>query len=216
MDKCLLIFTIFLLFNSCNNVEVGDVIKLPEPQREGGMPLYEALNHRKSSRDFDDSTELTEELLSQALWSCYGYADGNEGEVHRTVPSGKGWYPFLIYVFKKDGVFLYNPEGHELTKLFDGDYRSLTGTQTEVVTKAGVNLVFFGDINKKSKIEELSIKRLAFKYDIGHVSMALYLFAAANNMKAVLRGNLNEPRLYKFLGLNTNDYVLTLSFSLGY
>ena len=37
-----------------------------------------------------------------------------------------------------------------------------------------------------------------------------------NYSNELLRGNLNEPRLYKFLGLNTNDYVLTLSFSLGY
>ena len=158
MDKCFLIFTILLLFNSCKNIEVGDVLKLPEPQREGGMPLYEALNHRKSSRVFNGSSEFTEELLSQALWSCYGYAE----EGHRTVPSAKAWYPLLIYVFTKDGVYLYHPEGHELTKLFKGDYRRLTGTQPEVVNKAAVNLVFIGDLNKESKLEDMKLKRLSF------------------------------------------------------
>ena len=39
---------------------------MPEPKREGGMPLYEALNLRKSSRNFVDSTDkITPELLSQ-------------------------------------------------------------------------------------------------------------------------------------------------------
>lgn len=212
MDKCFLLFTILLLFNSCYNVEVGDTIKLPEPQRVGGPSLYEAFNHRKSSRDFVES-ELSLELLSQALWCCYGYAEDG----HRTVPSAKAWYPLLIYVFTKDGVFLYNPEDHELTKLFDGDYRSLTGTQTEVVTKAAVNFVFIGDLNKYSaKLQDKKIKREAVKYDMGDVSEALYLFASANNMKGVVRGNFHESRILKFLGLSSEDYYLILAYSLGY
>ena len=51
MNKYFLSLTILLLFNACINVEVGEVIKLPEPKRQGGMPLYEALNLRKSSRN---------------------------------------------------------------------------------------------------------------------------------------------------------------------
>ena len=59
--------TILLLFNFCNNTEIGEVIRLQEPIREGGMPLYEELNSRKSSRDFDDSTKIPIEILSQTL-----------------------------------------------------------------------------------------------------------------------------------------------------
>ena len=58
---------------------------MPEPKKEGGMPLYEALNKRRSLRDFDDSIKVPYEILSQALWSCYGFND----EKHRTVPSAK-------------------------------------------------------------------------------------------------------------------------------
>ena len=213
MDKYFLTFTILLLFNSCNNIEVGDIIKLPEPKREGGMPLYEALNHRKSSRDFNESAGISQELLSQALWSCYGIAEDN----HRTVPSAKGWYPLLVYVFTEEGVYKYDPEAHELMKLFDGDYRSLTGTQTEVVTKTAVNFVFIGDLRKETRIDdEDKLKRLAVNYDIGHVTMVLYLFASANNMKGVVRGNFNTGRLFKFLGLSEEDYYIALAFSLGY
>ena len=97
------------------------------------MPLYEALNLRKSSRNFVDSSDkITPELLSQALWSCYGVREG----FFWVVPAAKAWYPFIIYVFLEDGVYTYNPEEHSLTKVFDGDHRDLTGTQTAVVTKA--------------------------------------------------------------------------------
>ena len=212
MNKYFLILSILLFLNFCNNKQAGETIKLPEPKREGGMPLYEAINHRKTTREYNESAGITQELLSQALWSCYGYAEDN----HRTVPSAKGWYPYIIYVFTKDGVYKYNPEKHELLVLFDGDYRDVTGTQTEVVTKAAVNLLFISDLRKESKITDDDLKRLASKYDIGHPSMNLYLFAAANNMGAVLRGNYDTDRIYNFLGLSSNDYYMTMAFSLGY
>ena len=124
MNKFFFSMTILLLFNSCINTEVGEKIILPEPKREGGMGLYEALNNRKSSRIFVDSIKVTPELLSQALWSCYGIREGT----YRVVPAAKAWYPFIIYVFLGDGVYKYNPEEHSLLKLFDGDHREITGT----------------------------------------------------------------------------------------
>ena len=212
MNEYFLIFTILLLFNSCNSVEVGETIKLPEPKKEGGMPLYEALYHRKTSREYDGSATISEELLSQALWSCYGVGEDN----HRTVPSAKAWYPFIIHVFTVDGIYKYLPETHELEKLFDGDYRKITGTQPEIVTKAAVNLVFIGDLEKYSAKLDKKMKREALKYDIGYPTMVLYLFASGNNMKGVVRGNIDASRILKFLGYEPENYGIPLAFSLGY
>ena len=214
MDRYFLFFTILLLFNFCSNIniEVGDEYKLPEPKKEGGMGLYEALNHRKSSRDFDGSKDFPEELLSQALWSCYGVTEYN----HRTVPSDNGWYPLLTYVFLKDGVYQYIPETHALIKFKDGDHREISGTQTEAVTAAGVNFVFVADIQKESKIPDEKSKRLAIKYDTGHLTMVLSLFASANNMKGVVRGNFNTYKIFDFLELESKTNEITLAFSLGY
>ena len=55
MNKYFLSLTILLLLNFCNNTDVGEIIKLPEPKKEGGMPLYEALSKRQSLRNFDPS-----------------------------------------------------------------------------------------------------------------------------------------------------------------
>ena len=73
MNKYFLSLTILLLFNICNNTDIGNVIKLPEPKKQGGMPLFDALSIRHSSRDFNDSIKVTPEIISQALWSCYGF-----------------------------------------------------------------------------------------------------------------------------------------------
>ena len=212
MNKCFLSLTILLLFNSCINI-IREVIKLPEPTREGGMPLYEALNLRKSLRDFDPSIEVSEEILSQALWSCYGVRE----DIYRVVPAAKSWYTYRIFVFLEYGVYEYNPTDHSLIKYFDGDYREVTGTQKEIVTKAAVKFVFIADLTMNGRIaEDRKLRREAAKIDIGHSTMALSLFAAANNMKGVVRGNFNEAEIFKFLDLNKEDHYIPLAFSLGY
>ena len=97
------------------------------------------------------------------------------------------------------------------------DHRDITGTQTSVVTKAGVNIVFIGDLEAEGRIDtNKNMRKLAVYYGIGHVTMALSLFASANEMKGVVRGNINSARLLEFLGLNQEQYMFALAFSLGY
>ena len=213
MNKYFLSLTILLLFNICNNIDIGNVIKLPEPKKQGGMPLFDALSIRHSSRDFNDSIKVTPEIISQALWSCYGFRKGNL----RTVPSSKGWYPFTIYLFLEEGVFKYNPTGHNLIKLFNGDHRALTGTQTSVVTNARINLVFIANFRKKSAMDGDDAHKFRSIYlDSGHVTMALSLYAAANDMKGVVRAMVEPDPLLEFLRLNKEDYIFTIAYSLGY
>jgi nitroreductase len=203
---------ILLLLNICTS-NIGDVIDLPEPQREGGMPLFEALNNRKSQRDFNGTSKVTAEIISQALWSCYGIREGKL----RTVPSAKSWYNLLTYVFLQEGVYKYNPVGHQLIKIFNGDYRSLTGTQTSVVTNARINFVFIANFKKKSAMDNDDAHKFRSIYlDSGHVTMTLSLFAAANNMKGVVRAMVEPDPLLEFLRLNKEEYIFTIAYSLGY
>ena len=64
--------------------------------------------------------------------------------------------------------------------------------------------------------EDKKIRREIAKVDIGNLTMALSLFAAANNMKGVIRGNFVQKDIFEFLNLNSNDYYMPLAFSLGY
>ena len=213
MSKYFLSLTILLLFNACFNTEVGEIIKLPEPKREGGMPLYQALSLRKSLRNFDPSIKVSYETLSQALWSCYGVREGN----YRVIPAAKAWYTFVIYLFVEDGVYKYNPIEYSILKIIDGDHREITGTQKAIVTKARINFLFIADLNMKGRApEDKTIRREIVKADIGNITMALSLFAAANNMKGVIRGELSQQAIFDFLNLNSNDYYMPLAFSLGY
>ena len=178
------------------------------------MPINEALNKRKSSRDFEPSSELTPELISQALWSCYGT---NRPNGYKTTPSATGWFPLIVYAFLEVGVYKYEPKNNTLTKILSGDYRYLTGTQTSLVTKARINFIFVADFKKPSSMDGDDEHKLRSIYlDTGHCSMALGLFAAANNMKGVSRGMIDHDPLLELLNLNKEDYKITLAFSLGY
>jgi hypothetical protein len=213
MKRYFFSLAILLLLNFCYNSDPGDIIELPEPQREGGAPLYEAVNNRKSQRDFNSSIKVSAEIISQALWVCYGVREGK----FRTVPSAKAWYSLLTYVFLEEGVFKYNPTGHNLIKLFNGDHRALTGTQTSVVTNARINFVFIANFRKKSAMDGDDAHKFRSIYlDSGHVTMALSLYAAANDMKGVVRAMVEPDPLLEFLRLNKEDYIFTIAYSLGY
>jgi len=216
MNRVYFTFALLILLNFCNNIDVGEIYKLPNPAKVGGGQLYEALNNRQSLRDFNNSKRLSTEIISQALWSCYGIRDNNRHNF-RTTPSAKGWFPLLVYVFLEEGVFKYFPENHALMKIYDGDHRKLTGTQTSVVTKARVNFVFIADFKKKSIMDgDDAHKWRSIYLDSGHVTMALSLFASANNMKGVVRAMVDAEPLLDFLKLNKEDYIFTIAYSLGY
>ena len=62
--------TIFLLMFTAT-VYSREIIKLPPPETEGGMPLLQALKERKSGREFS-SRKLSPEILSNLLWAAWG------------------------------------------------------------------------------------------------------------------------------------------------
>ena len=214
--KRIFIVCLYLIFIKYINsgLNIGDVLQLPEPEKEGGMPLYEALNKRQSLRNFDPSIKLTPQILSQALWSCYGE---NRPNGFKTTPSAKAWYPLMIYIFLEEGVFKYESSNHVLIKILDGDHRDMAGTQTAVVTKARANFVLIGDLKKQSRMDDdINHKLRSIYLDSGHCTMGLSLFAASNNMKGVVRAMVDTDALLELLGLTNEDYIFSLSYSLGY
>ena len=211
MKQFYMIIFLFLYIQYIVSYEVGDIIQLPEPQKDGGMTLYEALNNRKSSRDFDVTKKIDDYILSQALWSCYGV---NRPNGYRTTPSAVAWFPLIIYAFLEEGVFKYNPLDNTLTVVLIGDYREKTGTQA-YAAKAAVNFVVVADYNKKTSLNDENKKKYIY-LDTGHCTMGFSLFAAANNMKGVDRGMVDIDPLLELLGLAKEDYVFTLAYSLGY
>ena len=84
------------------------------------MTISDALEERKESTSFGDS--ISRSQMSQVIWATSGFSPyiDKSGEIHhkgrhRTIPSGKGYYPVDIYVVKNMAIYKYEP--NLLTKM---------------------------------------------------------------------------------------------------
>ena len=101
------------------------VIKLPKPREDGKTSVESALRHRRATREFRN-TPLTLAEVSQLLWAAQGITspDGK-----RTAPSAGALYPLEVFVVAGSveslpaGVYRYRPQGHDLSRVTDGDKR---------------------------------------------------------------------------------------------
>ncbi|MDZ7263351.1 MAG: SagB/ThcOx family dehydrogenase [candidate division KSB1 bacterium] len=96
-------------------------LKLNPPDKQRGLPLMGALSVRASAREWSDQ-ELSLQDLSDLLWAANGI--NRPDEKKRTAPSALNAQDIDLYVFMKNGVYLYNAQNHELDMIASGDYRS--------------------------------------------------------------------------------------------
>jgi hypothetical protein len=91
-----IILSLALLF-CIGSAYAQEVIKLPAPKTEGGMPLMQALKERHSSREFS-SEKLPLTTLSNLLWAAWGI---NRPDGHHTAPSARNFQEMDVYAAKK-------------------------------------------------------------------------------------------------------------------
>ncbi|HEY2018149.1 MAG TPA: SagB/ThcOx family dehydrogenase [Bryobacteraceae bacterium] len=202
------IATILLLPALCRAGDVAPVA-LPAPQKTGGMNLFQALNQRKSTREFD-TRKFTLETLSNLLWSAWGV---NRADGRRTAPSASNRQEIDIYVAAADGTYLYEARQHRLQVITTDDVRAATGTQ-DFVKQAAVDLVFVADLAKMGNGTAES-KAMISGADSGFISQNVYLYCASEGLATVVRASLDRAALAKALHLRA-DQQITLSQSVGW
>ncbi len=212
MKKILYIamMTIFSLANL--PVKSQDII-LPSPVRSGGMPLMQALNERKSIREFD-AANLSQQQLSDMLWAACGY--NRPAQKMRTAPSARNIQEIDVYAALQTGLYLYEPATHSLKQIAGEDIRSLTGSQP-FVGGAAVNLVYVADMAKLGKKEgdEIKDSDLLWPYaNTGYISQNVYLYCASENLGSVVRGMIPKDKLAPAMKLRSNQ-VIVLTQTVG-
>lgn len=182
---------------------------LPRPAMPGGKTLEEALQQRQTQRKFDPRP-LPAEVLSGLLWAANGVNRPQAGK--HTAPTAQNRQEIAIYVAKADGLFLYEPAEHGLTRLSGADIRAATGKQS-LAAIAPVNLVYVADMNRVAggSPEE---KLFYAGADTGFISQNVYLYCAAMGLATVVRGSVDRPALAKTMGLSGGRHI-TLAQSVG-
>ncbi len=178
-------------------------VKLPEPDKKGGMPLMQALNERSSHREFN-SKELTLDHLSELLWAACGINRQENGK--RTAPSAMNWQDVKVYVFMKSGIYLYNEADHQLELKKDGDHRAAAGSQ-DFVAAAPVNLVYVSDYSLMKQAAEKD-KEYYAGFDTGFISQNVYLFCASEGLNTVVRASVDHEALHRLMELKPEQHVV--------
>ena len=216
MSKCVLIWLVCVLWALLATLPANasqqqpKVIKLPEPNKKRGLPVMEALSVRASVTEWSDK-DLSIQDLSDLLWAANGINRPDIGK--RTAPSAQNAQDVDIYVFMKDGVYLYDAKMHSLVQVVEGDHRSLffpprpQQPPSEQMTMPPVVLLLVTDISRfRFGPEEL--KREWGAIDVGIVSQNISIFCAAVGLGTRPRATMDREKIRALLKLKETQFPL--------
>ncbi|MBQ9287560.1 MAG: SagB/ThcOx family dehydrogenase [Bacteroidaceae bacterium] len=196
----MLAFTLVLGINA-----MAQEVKLPAPDKKVSTTLFEALQNRKSVRDFT-AKELTEAQLSNLLWATIGV---NREDGRMVAPTAMNRQEVSVYVATKDGTCLYNPKAHSLTVVSKEDIRPALTGQQKSVANAPIFLVIVSDASKFGNGNGYA------ELDAGYVSQNICLAAAAMGLGTVPRAMMDRDAVKKALNLGERQLVV-LNHPVGY
>ncbi|GAF95321.1 unnamed protein product [marine sediment metagenome] len=147
-------------------------IPLPPPSSVN-MTYRDAIFSRCSVRSFKQMETVGDEELSTILWAAYGYRDDGS----RTVPGIDDFYSNVIYVFREEAAYTYNPLNHSLVFFREGDLRRTVNWQHRAPIQLGLvwNKNIYSDENYSS-------------IEIGEIGQNIYFMASALGLGTVTAG----------------------------
>lgn len=207
------------LYKSCRSLEV---LPMPLPQKNDGMPLWEALSKRRSLREYREEP-ITMGELSQLLWAAQGISGEIDGYSIRTAPSAGALYPIETYLVANftegidRGIYHYLVREHALELLRRGDFRqeaAAAALDQEMCTKAGVVFVWTAVLQRtKWKYGERGY-RYIYK-DAAHICQNLYLASTALGLGCCAIGACHDREVDGLLGIDGEEEVTVYLASVG-
>ncbi len=185
------------------------VFELPEPRMSGGMPLMDALQRRRSHREFLGG-RISDQQLSELLWAAYGINKRIEfrGKMGmRTVPTAKNHQEVEVYVFLPSGIYLYDALENTIKLVCEGDHRASAGNQA-FFSEAALSLCLVSDFSKMDTYTE-DKKAFYSGIDVGYVSQNIYMYCASEGLATVACGSIDRDLLHKLLMLKDARAMLS-------
>jgi hypothetical protein len=203
---------VLLFLASCSRpstVNNQETIVLLKPDKARGFSLMKALDVRASASEWSNK-ELSLQDLSDLLWAANGFNRPKEGK--RTASSAHNSQDIDVYVFSKDGVYIYNASEHILNLVVTEDIRDLTGK-----TDAPITIVLISDMSRfKAGYDSFYLSWA--NIDCGIVSQNISLFCAATGIKTRPRADFTEgarDKIREIIKLKDTQHIL-LNHPVGY
>jgi SagB-type dehydrogenase family enzyme len=165
---------------------VNETIRLPEPDTEGGRPIWETMRHRRSVRLYG-TDPMPPEHLSQLLWSTHGITGRSASRELRNAPSAGACYPIDAHVAVNNvvgieqGMYRYIEGEHALELEHLGDVGADIASAALGQTMCHSSSVTFAWTAVTSRTTGRYGER-GIRYvfmDAGHVGQNMYLAATA-------------------------------------
>lgn len=200
--------TMLLLTMTVGNMQAQEVKQLPAPDKSLNVTLMDALQTRRSYREFDTSKDITDQQLSQLLWAACGV--NNVERKLLTIPTATNAQDIKVYVCTAEGVSLYDPFANNLTSVTKEDIRGILAERQPNMQTAKVFLLIVSDQSRFRGHGETY-----GAMDAGYSSQNICLMCAALGLKTVPRAMMNKEAAAKALGLGEN-FILELNHPIGY
>ncbi|MDL2336886.1 MAG: SagB/ThcOx family dehydrogenase [Pseudomonadota bacterium] len=188
----------------------ASTLVLPPVSSSGGLPLMEALQQRRSQREFAN-TALPEQMLGDLLWAAYGVNRPALGG--RTAPRAMTYQEIDVYVALPAGLYRYEPAGHVLCLEVRRDVRDVTGNQ-DFTAEAALDLVFVADDSRVQLVQGGQREDYAYT-TAGAMAQNVYLYSASYGLATVLRAWIDRGALRAAMELGVDQQVL-LAQTVGY
>ena len=195
-------------------------IPLPEPSWTSNMAVGQALEIRRSHRDYA-ARSLSKEALSALLYAAQGIT--LDRLAFRAAPSAGALYPIELYPVVHNvegvsaGVYHYAVRVHGLERLEAGDFRGR-------VTRAGLHQAFLGDAGVCFLLTAV-FQRTRWKYhqrayryvllEAGHVAQNIYLAATSLALGACAVGAFYDRQFNDLLRLDVQEEAVVYLVSVG-
>ncbi len=205
-----LFLTTYLIMATALIVMAQNVVKLPDPDKNVSMTLYQALQQRKSVREYS-TKDIDDMKLSQLLWAAVGI---NRPDGHLTAPTAINAQDITVYVCRKDGAYLYVAKDNVLQKVSDKDLRKSVAANQLFAADVPVSLVIVTD-NAKFRGGSTNGPTISGAIDAGYVSQNIDLACEALGLATVPRATMDKDALKKELKL-TDSQIPILNHPVGY
>ena len=199
------------------------MIKLPEPDRYGKGTVNQAIQQRRSVRDFKQDP-ITLQTVSDLLWAAGGMTvDGVTGPT-RAYPSAGAIYPLELYLVAGNvtgidpGVYRYNWKDNALVPVKEGDVRAALADAAMgqgMIRSAPVTLVVVAEYGK---INMRYGKRGMTRYvhmEAGHIGQNIHLISAAMGLGTVMIGAFSDDEVAKVLDIDVEREVPVYMMPVG-
>lgn len=197
----------------------NDVLRqLPSP-RKLEMTLQEALEKRRSSRDFSGEP-VAEEMVAALLWAANGI---NRKNFKRTTPSALNWQDVSVYVVQANGIWKYLPKRHALLFIEGKDQREHFGEIKTWMKLASQHLVFVSDARKtetfttklldktfKVDFSEGELNERARAINVGVKVQAVYLAAVAMGLGCTCRLLVDDQKARELMKLAPDEKIMAI------